>query len=215
MNIGDQINRYGYRKTAFDIILKIAYRAIKGQIFNVYALPPDDFNTSALNLGALPYSFGFLELEQLLPLIRPEEMTMDHKFAEKGYAKGDRCFGVIDGDNLAHYSWYSATPTIVLDDLKFHFSKDKVYMFNAYTSHKYRGKKLYPLAVTQAVKNYINHGFVGALTIIAANNFSSISAVEQIGFSAIGRFYVSSVGGSYVYPSSGCTNNGVRLVKSL
>jgi len=215
MNIRDQINRYGYRKTAFDIILKIGYRAVKGQIFNVYALPTDGFTTNTFIADSIPYSFGFMELEQLLPLIRPEEMTMNHEFAKKGYAKGDKCFGVIDGENLAHYSWYATSPTVVLDELKFHFMKNKVYMFNAYTSRKYRGKKLYPLAVTQAVKSYISKGFDGALTIIAANNYSSISAIKQIGFSAIGRFYVSSVGGSYVYPSSGCTNNGVSLVRSL
>lgn len=215
MNIRDQINRYGYRKTAYDILLKVAYRTIKGQIFSCFKLPADEINKSTLTTPALPYSFGFLELDQLLPLIKPEEMTMTHEFAKNGFTKGDRCFGVVDGDNLAHYSWYSISPTHVLDDLQFQFPTDKVYMFNAFTSQRYRGKKLYPLAVTQAVKSYINQGYKGALTIIAANNYSSISAVEQIGFSAIGKFYVSSFGGSYVYPSSGCMNNGVSLVKSL
>jgi len=215
MNVRDQINRFGYQKTISDILQRIAYRIIKGELFYYFELPSDAIHKIAFNTAALPYSFGFLGIDQLLTLRIPEDMEVDHAFLEQAFAKGNKCFGVIDGDILAHFSWYATSPTHVVGNLKFQFPRDKVYMFNAFTSNRYRGKKLYPLAVTQAVKSYIDKGFIGALTIINANNYSSISAVEQIGFSPIGKLYVSSAGRSYVYASNGCTSNGVSLVRFL
>jgi hypothetical protein len=214
MNIRGRLSRFGFRKTLFDIMLRILYRSVKGQIFYCMAWSSAELTKNSLNSYTLSYPFGFMELDQLLPLIKPEEMTMTHEFARQAFAKGDKCFVVMDKGNLAHYSWYASSPTNVVGSLQFIFPKDKVYMFNAFTNHQYRGEKLYPQAVRQAVKSYVNQGYNGALTLIAANNFSSISAVRQIGFSTIGKFYISSAGRSCVYSSKRCMNNGIILKRS-
>lgn len=215
MNIKSHLIRYGFRKTIYDIFLRVNYKITKGQFFYCFELPSDHFYKKNLNINESPYLFGFMELDQLLDVINTEEMTMTPYFAEQAYSKGNRCFGVIDNNFLAHYSWYATSPTHVVDNLIFHFPSNNVYMFNAFTSPRYRGQRLYPMAVTRAIMSYFEHGITSALTIIAANNFSSISAVEQIGFSTLGKFYTGLAGGSHVYASKECTKRGVKLTQCL
>lgn len=214
MNVKEQIKIHGYQKAAQDIFIRLLGRTIGGYIFCCLTLPTDVKTAPVFSSNSHKYSFGFIEPEQLVKLIKPDEMTMTHAFADQAYAKGDRCFCIMDDAKLIHYSWYSTSPTHLTHGLEFHFPNDKVYMYNAFTDIAYRGQKLYPAAVSQAVKFYIDHGCSGAVTIIAENNYSSISAVEHIGFHKIGKFYVIYLGKHYVYPSTGCRNHGVSLVRS-
>lgn len=215
MNIKVQIKRYGYLKTAYDLLLRFMERTMGGYVFCCLLLPPDRITAPVVSDDIMRYSIGFLEPDQLLKLIRPEEMTMTHSFAEHAYAKGDRCFCIVDGTELVHYSWYSTSPTDVLDGLELRFPGRKVYMYNAFTNIGYRGKKLYPMAVSRAVQSYLGRDCIGAVTMVAANNYSSLVALEQIGFSTIGKFYVVSLGRYYVLSSTGCLRHGVSLVNRL
>jgi hypothetical protein len=214
MNIKAQIKRYGCLKTTCDIFIRLLEKTIGGYVFCCLALPADIINSRVISVDSFRYTVGFLELDQLLRLIKPEEMTMTYSFAELAYAKGDRCFGIIDGENLVHYNWCATSPTNVVGNLQVQFPENMVYAYNLFTDPRYRGRNLQPFATTLALKNYVSLGYVGSITIVSINNFSSLAAVRKTGFSIIGHFFVISSGKSYCYHSKGCMHNGVKLVRA-
>ncbi|GFO66554.1 hypothetical protein GMLC_01330 [Geomonas limicola] len=213
MNLRHQLDRYGYVRTGFDIMLRLLYRFNKGQILNCYGMPEEAVLKPALSLPS-ELRHGFLEPAELLDLIDPVRMTMDREFACRAFAKGDRCYGVLDGTTLVHFSWFAVTPTVVTDGFSLRFPETGAYLYNAYTDTAYRGRQLFPFAVQQAMRFYLEQGYEKLLTIIAANNFGSINGVVRIGFLPVGRFVLLPVH-RRVLTSGGCHRHGIRLEQCL
>ena len=53
----------------------------------------------------------FLTEEMLRRFGRDPENNMSKSFLEEALAKGDECYGILDGTRLASYGWYSTKPS--------------------------------------------------------------------------------------------------------
>jgi len=59
---------------------------------------------------------------------------MTEDFVAEALAKGDECFGILDGQTLAAYSWYSTKPTRIRPpDLFLRIDGHYIYMYKGFT----------------------------------------------------------------------------------
>ena len=190
---------------------KVLRQALKCHMFSPLSahcdhLPsvPEDF--------AADFSWGFIEAKELKSCLEPEHVTITEPFVDEAFEKGDRCFGVLHEGRLAHYSWYSTSRTRVMMNVHIDFPETWVYMYNAFTSPRYRGRKMYPTAVARALRSLLTGKFTTSVTLVGADNFSSLSPLGKIGFSEIGRMVVMARGSTRSYTSKQCLRQGVKLV---
>src|SRR5882762_88223 len=97
----------------------------------------------------------FLSPESLRRLARDQQYNLTSDFLDEVLAKGDLCYGILDGDRLAAYGWYAHTPTMFSEGLRVHFSNAYVYMYNGFTLDAYRGRRLHGIAMTRALAAYL------------------------------------------------------------
>ncbi|MDB4995287.1 MAG: Acetyltransferase family, partial [Myxococcaceae bacterium] len=130
----------------------------------------------------------------------------------KSLADGDCCYGILDGDTLASYGWYSKRPTMMTDDLRFHFDPDYVYMFKGFTLPAYRGKRLHAIGMARALAAYAELGSKGILSYVESNNFASLRSCRRMGYDDIGTIVISKLGGRhYSFETPRCRDYALRV----
>src|ERR1041385_2343744 len=87
-------------------------------------------------------------------------------FLDEALAKGDECYGILDGYRLATFGWYSFDPTMISDDLRLHFDPSHVYMYKGFTDPDYRGQRLHAIGMTWALKLYRERGSKGLVSYV-------------------------------------------------
>jgi len=143
---------------------------------------------------------------------RPEYEITD-EFLRAAFAKGDECYGFLDGSVLASYGWYANTPTAIdIPALKLHFDPRYIYMYKGYTHVKYRGQRLHAIAMGRALEAYKGKGFRGLLSYVEWNNFSSLKSCYRLGYSDIGNIYLFQLFGRYrTHADRSCLRYGLHL----
>jgi len=141
------------------------------------------------------------------------EYEMSEKFLRQTFAKGDECFGFLDGDILASYGWYSSQPTAIdAPGMVLHFDPRHVYMYKGFTHVKYRGQRLHAIGMTRALEAYLAQGYQGLLSYVEWNNFASLSSCYRMGYKDIGNVYlVRLFGHNFTFADRGCAKYGFRL----
>lgn len=87
------------------------------------------------------------------------EYEMNERFLRGALAKNDRCYGILHGQTLASYGWYSTEPTTALtDDLVLSFDSRWVYMYKGFTHEQFRGQRLHAAGMAQALHEYQDEG---------------------------------------------------------
>jgi hypothetical protein len=141
---------------------------------------------------------------------------MPESFLDGALAKGDACYGILDGANLAAYGWYATTPTAIdPPDLRLHFNPEYVYMYKGFTHTRYRGQRLHAVGMTKALGAYLARGYKGMVSYVEANNFASLKSVYRMGYTDFGRITLARLAGRYLARSSqGCAPYGFRVEPS-
>jgi hypothetical protein len=161
------------------------------------------------------YKCGFLSLEQLEAFAANAENDLDPLFVRETIAKGDRCFGILDGDTLAAYGWYSTKTTTLDQHLTLNFDEHYVYMYKGFTHPNYRGQRLHAVGMGMALNAYLAEGSKGIVSFVEARNLSSLKSCYRLGYKDFGKVYVwETFGYPRIFHSSGCRPYGIRVSPS-
>jgi hypothetical protein len=162
--------------------------------------------------GDEKYQSGFLDRELLLRFAAVGRYDLEPEFVEQALKKGDECYAIVDGDQLANYGWYSHQATTVEDDLPLHFDRAYVYMYKGFTDPRYRGQRLHGINMTRALKAYLDRGYAGLISYVESNNFASLKSCYRMGYVDVGKVYVARLGGRYLsHANKGCRPYGFGL----
>jgi hypothetical protein len=158
------------------------------------------------------YSGRFLTPHAVAEFTRDAEAGLAEEFVEYALRKGDKCYGFTHGGALRSYGWYASNPTRISRELTLHFSRDYIYMYKGFTHELHRGKRLFPLGMTHALKLYRSCGYKGMLLYVDARNFDSLKSCACMGFHLFGSIYIAKIFGRYfVFETPGCARFGFRV----
>ncbi len=111
-------------------------------------------------------------------------------YVRDALARGDRCFGVFEGNRLLSYSWYSTSATGVTQELKFEFPRPHLYMHHAFTRPEARGRRLHAMSIQAALAALTQQSSADMLAIVSVANVASLKSCKRGGFAALGHFYL-------------------------
>jgi ribosomal protein S18 acetylase RimI-like enzyme len=191
----------------------IAQRALNRVVFfRVYrCLQIRDVDPAFLAIESR-YQHRFLDEETLRRFSREPRYDLSPAFVDEALAKGDECYGILDGDRLANFGWYSRQPTKLSDDLLFCFDPRHVYMYKGFTDPEYRGRRLHSIAMTWALKRLRERGADGLVSYVDATNFDSLRSCYRMGYRDVGQIYcVRAANQRWVHADAGCRRSGISV----
>lgn len=209
-----EFNRNIKQFGAFNAIEDLALRALNRGVFfkilkgiKIVAVHPDFLKFDEKYRGL------FLNEGMLREFAERPEYDMSQKFLCQALAKGDECYGFLNGDELAAYGWYSNKPTeINPPDLVLHFNNQFIYMYKGFTHVNYRGQRLHAIGMTKALEAYLARGYKGIVSHVEWNNFGSLKSCYRMGYTDFGNIYAARLFDHYLLHSdAGCRPYGFRL----
>jgi hypothetical protein len=197
------VQHFGVTRSFYDLGYRALNRVVPFKVLKGVTISQIDPDYLACDAR---YRCFFLEPERLRALGRDAANEMPPEFLDEALGKGDECFGILDGEQVASYGWYATTPTTIdPPDLRLHFGAQYVYMYKGFTHPKYRGQRLHAIGMTRALESYRGRGYKGLVSYVEANNFSSLKSVYRMGYTEFGRITLTRVGGRYLtHASPGC-----------
>lgn len=211
-SIKDSMAKRGVTATIGDLAYRAANKMTDVRVLCGMALTMDTVDPSFLEESA-GMTWGFLSEEQLeASLGQGTEKDMDRDFIRQAIAKGDRCYGALDGDRIAAYGWYSTRPTTVTDGLVLRFDQAWAYMYKGYTLPEYRGRRLHGLAMARAMRAYVEEGKKGLVSYVDASNEASLKSCRRMGYREMGLLLGALVAGRWMtHATGGCAAYGLAL----
>jgi hypothetical protein len=212
--IRSSVATIGLANTLHDLALRAANRALMIKILKGIAV--ERANPAFLSCPE-PYRPMLLDEKMLREFCRDPVSDMPGSFLVEALSKDDECFGILAGDTLASYGWYSRRPTrIDPPDLVLHPGDRYVYMYKGFTHPGHRGRRLHAIGMTMALQHYLARGFRGLVAYVESNNFSSLKSVFRMGYETFGTIYVLKIFGIYLtHASAGCQSRGVRIEPAI
>jgi GNAT superfamily N-acetyltransferase len=129
-----------------------------------------------------------LQHAELARLRSISALEVSEKFVRSLAPRPDRCFGAFVGDALVSYVFFApASPTAIDEHLRFQFPRGWIYVYKAFTLPAWRGKRLLPHLLIEAMSHLQQRQFV---TLVVSENRNSRKAFEHCGFQLIERFPV-------------------------
>jgi ribosomal protein S18 acetylase RimI-like enzyme len=187
--------RFGWRAALFDLLYRQAQRLGGALVLVAVVLLPDAIDDLSLE-NPRGYAMGFLTAQQIERYAAQLGSTFRPTDCDEALAQGDRCYGILDGDRLISFGWYSSQPTRWDDALTIHFDPRYVYMYKGYTDPAYRGQQLHALGMAQATLAWAKEGFLGLVSVVEANNAASLHSCYRLGYKAFGRVYAARLFGA-------------------
>ena len=134
------------------------------------------------------------------------DYELSGSFLDQALAKGDECYGFLDGEALAAYGWYSNKPTETeWPGLVLTFNDQYIYMYKGFTHVNYRGQRLHAIGMLRALEAYLARGHRGIVSYVEWNNFSSLRSCYRMGYADFGNVYATRVFNHYfVHSDAGC-----------
>jgi len=133
-------------------------------------------------------------------------------FVATARAKGDRCFGVFDGDILASYIWCSVRATEIQPGLVTSFDPQWTYTYKAFTAPVYRGQRLHARVKAAALSDPLYRYSRGALSCVDMTNLASMRSLTRMGAVCEGTLLAAYALGRYwTHQSERCRHYNMRL----
>jgi hypothetical protein len=193
--IGKSVGTIGIAHTLHDLALRAANRALVIKILK--GMTVERVQAEFL-VCPEPYRPMFLDETMLREFGRDPANDIPKGFLEEALSKGDECYGILAGDSLAAYGWYSRGPTrIDPPELVLHPGKRYIYMYKGFTHPGHRGRRLHAIGMTMALQHYLAQGFRGLVSYVESNNFSSLNSVHRMGYEIFGTVGVLKIFGAY------------------
>jgi hypothetical protein len=204
-----QIRLHGLRKAVCAFCLKFVGRHDWFNVLQVHYA--EEVDPSLLDCPP-DYSAGFLPPRTLDELARDPAANISAECIRYALAKDDKCFGFVRDGALRAYSWYASTPTRVSPYLRVHFSPNYIYMYRGFTHADHRGRRLFAIGVTRALRHYLAAGYRGMVLYVDAHNLESLKACARMGFRVGGSVFVSRLfGRCFIWATPGCARFGFRI----
>ena len=147
---------------------------------------------------------------------RAEGYSYSRPFAVEALSRGDRCFGLFEGDALLWYCWYAREAAPVFDDLDVVAEFPFIYAYNAYTDSAFRGRGLHRVGVEQSARFFAREGYRGITAYIEAHNVAPLIAARNMGERFVGFAAVHQTAGrSRWLATRGCRKAAFRLQRRL
>lgn len=218
-SIKDSMSRRGVSVTIGELAYRAANKVTDVRVLCAMTLTPATVDPTFLEESA-GMTWGFLDERQLeRSLGQGADADMDRAFIRSALAKGDRCYGALEGDGddarIAAYGWYSTRPTMVTDGLELRFDADWAYMYKGYTLPAYRGRRLHGLAMARAMRAYVEEGKKGLVSYVDATNEASLKSCRRMGYRDLGHLVAAKIAGRWVtHAAKSCTPFGLALAET-
>jgi len=208
--IRNSLATIGLAHTLHDLALRAANRALVIKILR--GMTAERVNADYLACRE-PYRSMFLDEKRLRGFGRDPANDLPESFLDEALAQGDECYGILDGELLAAYGWYSRRPTpIDPPDLLLDPGDRYVYMYKGFTHPGHRGRRLHAIGMTLALQHYLSRGFQGLVSYVESNNFSSLNSVLRMGYEVFGSVYIlRAFGIKFTHAGAGWQAHGVRI----
>jgi GNAT superfamily N-acetyltransferase len=158
------------------------------------------------------FEHRFLDESTLRYFSDDPRYDLSSQFLDEVLGKGDQCYGILEGDRLASFGWYSAEPTKISEELRFCFDSRRVYMYKGFTDPDYRGQRLHALGMTWALKRFRERGADGLVSYVDSTNFDSLRSCYRMGYQDVGQIYCLRAGDHHwLHADAGCRKLGVSL----
>jgi hypothetical protein len=202
--------RHGVARASYSLALKAVNRIVPLKILRgvVIERPLPEFLVCPEG-----YTPTFLTPDRLRSFSLDPETRLSPGFVEEAVSKGDECFGILKGERLTAYGWYSSRPTrIDPRELRLRFRYEYVYMYNGYTHPLDRGQRLHAIGMTLALREYLGRGRKGLVSYVESINFDSLKSCRRMGYAEFGSIHVVRISGTYrAFSSAGCRRLGFRV----
>lgn len=206
------IRRIGVGAALFDALYRRIRQSTGAMLLRAVHLDPEYVCPS---LRQLPAGFQgrFLSESDLLIFAEADPEYIDRNEIARALARGDRCYGILHGADLASYGWYALGPTPIAPDLRLAFSGPYVYMYNGNTRSDYRGKRLHGIGMALALDELrASEGIRGIVSYVEANNAASLRSCFRLGYRCFGTVAaVPFSGRGLLLHSAGCAKFGFQL----
>ncbi len=172
------------------------YMELSGIAVTMDSLEPSLLKTSK------KYDCRFLEPVEILKFAKDPRYQISQKFLDIALGKEDLCYGILDGEHLVSYGWYSLKPTALTDDLFVHFGGSWSYMYKGYTPPEYRGQKHHAAGMARSLEELTKRGLDGLISVVETNNFPSLRSCKRMGYYDIDRISIIKPFGRYLISSA-------------
>jgi ribosomal protein S18 acetylase RimI-like enzyme len=207
------LSNFGVARTVCDLALRAVNRAVLLKILKGVVIEKVDPRFLAC---AERYRFARLDEAALRPFAGTQEHELSEEFLREAFARGDECYGFLEGRALAAYGWYAHRPTpLETPGLVLHFQDRYVYMYKGFTHPAHRGQRLHAAGMTKALSILLERGYRGLVSYVEATNFGSLKSVYRMGYADFGTIVVLGLGGRHVTrASAGCAPYGFRVERA-
>ena len=213
----EQWARFGLWRVLYGLVLDALEKAIDLHVFRVNRSPHAAGEELPAEI-AQRFEFRVLTAEEVRRFAQDPNVEMTPAFADECLARGDYCFGVLCGDELAAYDWRGlGRPVPLSSDLEAHYAyPGQVYGFAMYTRPEFRGLHLQFYNVHRADARLLAEGHTHTVGYVALQNFASVRNLSRLK----GQVFVGLAGylrifGHYVtFRSPGARRYGFRIARS-
>lgn len=147
---------------------------------------------------------------------RAEGLGYSRPFAVEALSRGDRCFGVFEGNHLLWYCWYARETAPVFDDVDAAADFPFLYAYNAHTDAGHRGRGLHRIGVALSARFFAREGYRAFTAYIEAHNVAPLIAARSMGERFVGFVAVHQTAGrSRWLATRGCRKAAFRLQRRL
>ncbi|HVU51889.1 MAG TPA: GNAT family acetyltransferase [Polyangia bacterium] len=203
-------SRYGARAALHDLRCRAVNRLLSVDILRAIRVSMADVPSPDM-FDAPGFEARFLSPGELEAKAREGTHDFSLEFLERARQRGDRCYGIFDGDTLASHGWYAERATPIDERYMLHFDSAFTYMFKGWTLPAYRGQRLHAIGMCRALRAFTEEGKKGLVSYVASNNFASLRSVARMGYRIFGNLYLARAGThALAFASGGCLAYGVR-----
>ncbi|RKY10260.1 MAG: hypothetical protein DRP66_00125 [Planctomycetota bacterium] len=130
--------------------------------------------------------FNFAELTKNDSEKMLRVMYVSPKSLAKRFDDGDRCFGIIENDELISYFWAEFKHKELHElRLEFELPGRQAWMYNAITVGKARGRACYPNVIRFMAQSLRQSGFREAYVDVDPANIPSVKGLEKAGYTRV------------------------------
>ena len=206
----ENAGRYGARAALYDLHVRAVNRVVSFDVLRAMRVSMADV-TSAEMFDAPGFEARFLSSAELEATALEGTHDFSPEFLARARERGDRCYGIFDGDTLASHGWYAERATPINEHYTLHFDAAYTYMFKGWTLPAYRGQRLHAIGMCRALRAFTEEGKRGLVSYVASNNFASLRSVARMGYRIFGNLYLARSGKhALAFASGGCLPYGVR-----
>ena len=214
-HFGETKKSYGVGALFHEATLLVINRLVRFEILEAMTAELKDIHDDRF-FDAAGFEGRFVTSEELRGFVENFSEVFTSEFVERALARGDRCYGIFDGRELAAFGWYSERPTRLFSNFILGFAGGYTYVYNAYTRPAYRGKRLHAVGMCRALRELHSEGKRGLVALVDSKNFASSRSTTRMGFRNFGRVFLLYLGRyskSFVTP--GCRPYGFRVKTEL